>query len=158
MGKNIIEIYEDEEALLKKLNASLTIKLPDWMKNLEEGDRKAKLLSYFDSSKLGNPTIMADNVAKKWLELNYLFATDFVPKRKPGIGMTGADIRRVNPQNRNAKYLTTSIGLYAFTLKALRDFRPIEPTQEEYFINYERYDLQISNIMSKLEELIIKYP
>lgn len=157
MTKNVVAIYEDEEGLLKRFNDSLTPNLPNWVRQAEK-ERGVQPFSYYDSSKLGNPTVVADEIAKRWLELNYLFATDFAPKRKPGVGLTGADIRTVDPQNKNIKYLTTDIGLFAFTLKALKDFRLIEPIQEEYFANFDKYHAQVNMVVSGLEKLMQKHP
>lgn len=148
-SKNIAEIYQDKNNLLKKFNESLRPSIPK-----EFG---ASGFSYFDGSKLGPPVVVEDDLARNWLELNYLFSTGFRPNHRPGVGEIGADIRSVKEID-GQKYLTIPVGLLDDVVRALSDFRSIEGVCSEWLENQERCTTSISELYKKVKSLSEHHP
>ncbi len=125
MIKNIVDVLEDKENLLK---------------TFEQNKGPSKSFTFFDKSELGDIIVVDNEIAKQWLEINYLFSTQFYPQGLPGIGEIGADIREIKEID-GETYLVVGIALIYYAVKALRDFRKSESqilnwkNNKEYYIN-----------------------
>jgi len=141
MPKNIAAIYKDKRNLLKQFNGIL---------------HSALLGEKNITSELSCPVVVDDSLAKKWLEMNYLFATGFRPHQRPGVGEIGADIKK-NDRN-GKKYLTVHFGLLNNVVRALADFRTVENSYAEWQIQQKAYEKEISGLQKQIQNLSKNHP
>ncbi|MBI4153896.1 hypothetical protein HY501_01030 [Candidatus Woesearchaeota archaeon] len=112
MPKNVVDVYRDADALRQRFGKEL--------------DRYSGGLAL--KAVIGGPVVMRDDMSREWLEINYLFATDFRPGRRPAVGSIGADVREV-PEIDGRMYLSVLAPLIFGASGTLNSFRSCE---EEY--------------------------
>ncbi|HDD46538.1 MAG TPA: hypothetical protein ENG42_03605 [Candidatus Aenigmarchaeota archaeon] len=95
---------------------------------------------YFDKIEIGRPLVMSEGVARDWLELNYVFATHFMPKRRPGIGEIGAEVEE-------GKIIIDTSALKKLRW-VLERFRDIETDYEDWIKEKEQYEKLTSTLSS----------
>lgn len=144
MSKNIREVYEDRDNLMRTFNESLTISIPG-----------RETFSFFKGYELGSPVVMADDLATKWLELNYLYSTGFRPNMLPGVGEIGADIQ--TNLNDNQKYMTVPLVLMDKVIMALTDFREVEEICSEWVAHQNKYSVLIEELSNQVNSLSGKH-
>jgi hypothetical protein len=144
MTRNIVDVYEDSNNLLARLNERFRVGITGGY-------------PLFDDSRLANPVVVQDDLTRKWLEINYLFSTGFKPGGRPGIGEVGADIETVRDIDGN-KYIVTNMFALDRILQALNDFRAIEDIFAEWEDKKDGYENRISELRERVDSLSEQYP
>ncbi len=126
MIQNIVQVYENSEEILKELDRKTNQAFKRQSGHFSDmiGGKALDLYDnyFYESSSLQGPVVLPDDIAKGWLQSNYLWATHFSPGGLPGIGETGADIISRDDQT----YLTANFNMLIGPQVALNHFREVE--------------------------------
>lgn len=137
--KNIVEFYNQKDAVIKELEELFA----------ESFER----IKPFERVEVSGPVVISDDLARQWLDVQYLFSTHFAPGGLPGVAEIGGDILTAEFDGSQKKFLTAKLYLLDFAQRAMRDFRKIEPICKEWQEKVKEYHPQLHTISQVVQQL-----
>lgn len=137
--KNIVDVYNQKDAVIKELEELFA----------ESFER----IKPFERVEVSGPVVISDDLARQWLDVQYLFSTHFAPGGLPGVAEIGGDIWNVEIDGSQKKILTAKLYLLDFAQRAMRDFRKIEPICKEWQEKVKEYHPQLHTLSAAVKWL-----